>query len=53
MVEQTIDLTKLDTHSYVIKPEYDERLGKLAEKLFEVSSRESLNSFPWLTYVPD
>ncbi|KAJ7442219.1 muts domain V-domain-containing protein [Mycena galericulata] len=27
MVEQTIDLEELDRHNYVIKPEYDERLG--------------------------
>ncbi|KAJ6578594.1 DNA mismatch repair protein [Mycena sp. CBHHK59/15] len=36
MVEQTIDLEELDNHNYVIKPDYDERLGELAEKLAEV-----------------
>jgi DNA mismatch repair protein MSH2 len=36
MVEQTIDLEELDRHNYVIKPEYDENLGALAEKLNEV-----------------
>ncbi|KAJ7885085.1 muts domain V-domain-containing protein [Mycena olivaceomarginata] len=35
MVEQTIDLEELDRHNYVIKPEYDENLGALAEKLNE------------------
>ncbi|KAJ7021388.1 muts domain V-domain-containing protein [Mycena alexandri] len=33
MVEQTIDLEQLDSHKYVIKPEYDDQLGALAEKL--------------------
>lgn len=45
MVEQTLDLEELDNHNYVIKPDYDERLGELAEKLGEVeasSSRVSL-----------
>ncbi|KAJ7652226.1 DNA mismatch repair protein [Mycena rosella] len=36
MVEQTIDLEELDRHNYVIKPEYDERLGSFAAKLDEV-----------------
>ncbi|KAJ7867618.1 DNA mismatch repair protein MutS [Mycena leptocephala] len=36
MVEHTIDLEELDRHNYVIKPEYDEQLGALAEKLAEV-----------------
>ncbi|KAF8217826.1 DNA mismatch repair protein [Mycena galopus ATCC 62051] len=35
MVEQTIDLEELDRHNYVIKPEYDENLGAIAEKLSE------------------
>ncbi|KAJ7221858.1 DNA mismatch repair protein [Mycena haematopus] len=35
MVEQTIDLEELDRHNYVIKPEYDDNLGALAEKLSE------------------
>ncbi|KAJ7717304.1 muts domain V-domain-containing protein [Mycena maculata] len=38
MVEQTIDLEELDRHNYVIKPEYDERLGSFATKLAEVSA---------------
>ncbi|KAJ7018434.1 hypothetical protein C8F04DRAFT_1277735 [Mycena alexandri] len=33
MVEQTIDLEQLDSHKYVIKPEYDDQLGALPEKL--------------------
>ncbi|KAJ7512587.1 muts domain V-domain-containing protein [Mycena galericulata] len=37
MVEQTIDLEELDRHNYVIKPEYDERLGALAKNLAKVS----------------
>ena len=37
MVEQTLDLEELDRHNYVIKPDYDERLGALSEKLQEVS----------------
>ncbi|KAJ7138470.1 muts domain V-domain-containing protein [Mycena crocata] len=36
MVEQTIDLEELDRHNYVIKPEYDARLGDLADKLDKV-----------------
>lgn len=36
MVEQTLDLTELERHNFVIKPDYDERLQKLADKLFEV-----------------
>lgn len=36
MVEQTIDLTELDNHRFVIKPDYDERLMELAEKMVEV-----------------
>jgi hypothetical protein len=36
MVEQTIDLEELDRHKYVIKPEYDERLGEFAKLLNEV-----------------
>ncbi|KDQ06534.1 hypothetical protein BOTBODRAFT_140987 [Botryobasidium botryosum FD-172 SS1] len=35
MVEQTLDLSQLDNHMYVIKPEYDESLQELAEKLAE------------------
>ena len=36
MVEQTIDLAELDNHRFVIKPDYDERLKELAEKMVEV-----------------
>ncbi|KAF7348478.1 DNA mismatch repair protein 2 [Mycena venus] len=35
MVEHTIDLEELDRHNYVIKPEYDDNLGVIAEKLNE------------------
>ncbi|KAK7046831.1 DNA mismatch repair protein 2 [Favolaschia claudopus] len=35
MVEHTIDLDELDRHNYVIKPEYDENLGAIAESLSE------------------
>ena len=33
MVEQTLDLSDNSSHTYVIKPEYDERLQDLAEQL--------------------
>lgn len=33
MVEQTLDLSDTTSHTYVIKPEYDERLQDLAEQL--------------------
>ncbi|CAE6337838.1 unnamed protein product [Rhizoctonia solani] len=36
MVEQTIDLKELDRHNYVIKPDYDQNLKRLALKLSEV-----------------
>lgn len=36
MVEQTIDLDQLKNHQYVIKPEYDESLQVLADKLSEI-----------------
>lgn len=36
MVEQTIDLKELDRHNYVIKPDYDQNLKRLAMKLSEV-----------------
>src|ERR1700728_2756378 len=36
MVEQTLDLSELDKHNYAIKPDYDDRLKELAEKLTEV-----------------
>jgi hypothetical protein len=50
MVEHTIDLEELDRHNYVIKPEYDEQLGALAEKLAEVcplfsTPRDSITHF--------
>ena len=33
MVEQTLDLSELDRHNYVIKPDYDPRLRKLADQI--------------------
>lgn len=33
MVEQTLDLSDTSSHTYVIKPEYDDRLQDLAEQL--------------------
>lgn len=36
MVEQTLDLNELDRHNYVIKPDYDARLRKLADQLRRV-----------------
>jgi len=36
MVEQTLDLSELDNHNYAIKPDYDDRLKVLADKLTEV-----------------
>ncbi|KAG9092397.1 MutS-like protein [Ceratobasidium sp. 370] len=36
MVEQTIDLKELDRHNYVIKPDYDQSLKRLAMKLSEI-----------------
>lgn len=33
MVEETIDLDELDRHNFVIKPEFDETLGQLKERL--------------------
>ncbi|KAF8156677.1 DNA mismatch repair protein MSH2 [Crassisporium funariophilum] len=36
MVEQTLDLTELENHNYVIKPDYDPRLQELAERLVQV-----------------
>ncbi|KAL4078153.1 muts domain V-domain-containing protein [Scleroderma yunnanense] len=36
MVETTLDLASLDTHTYTIKPEYDEGLQALASKLMEL-----------------
>lgn len=36
MVESTLDLEELENHNYAIKPDYDERLQTLADKLVEV-----------------
>ena len=36
MVENTIDLDELSSHNFVIKPDYDERLRELADKLMEI-----------------
>jgi DNA mismatch repair ATPase MutS len=33
MVEQTLDLSELERHNYVIKPDYDPRLRKLADQI--------------------
>ncbi|KAI9568665.1 DNA mismatch repair protein [Boletus coccyginus] len=42
MVETTLDLASLDTHTYTIKPEYDEGLQRLATKLME--ARDGLDA---------
>ncbi|KAH8110312.1 DNA mismatch repair protein MSH2 [Phellopilus nigrolimitatus] len=42
MVEQTLDLDELSSHNFVIKPDYDDRLRELADKLMEV--RDGLDS---------
>lgn len=36
MVEQTLDLDELSSHNFVIKPDYDDRLRELADKLMEI-----------------
>ncbi|KAG1850182.1 DNA mismatch repair protein [Suillus subluteus] len=36
MVESTLDLEELENHNYAIKPDYDERLQALADKLVEI-----------------
>ncbi|KAI0777272.1 DNA mismatch repair protein [Trametes elegans] len=36
MVQQTLDLDELENHNFVIKPDYDDRLRELADKLSEV-----------------
>lgn len=41
MVEETIDLDQLDNHNIVIKPEYDNELKKISEKLTEVGRSSS------------
>lgn len=33
MVQQTLDLDELENHNFVIKPDYDEKLQELADKL--------------------
>jgi DNA mismatch repair ATPase MutS len=33
MVEQTLDLSELERHNYVIRPDYDPRLRKLADQI--------------------
>lgn len=43
MVETTLDLASLDTHTYTLKPEYDEGLQALAEKLMEVTSLSEIS----------
>ncbi|KAL4247478.1 DNA mismatch repair protein MSH3 [Abortiporus biennis] len=35
MVQQTLDLDELENHNFVIKPDYDEKLQELANKLGE------------------
>lgn len=42
MVEQTIDLSQLSSHSFVIKPEYNAKLQELTESLEE--ARDALDS---------
>ncbi|OCH84761.1 hypothetical protein OBBRIDRAFT_839474 [Obba rivulosa] len=42
MVEQTLDLDELQNHNFVIKPDFDERLQILADKLKEI--RDGLDS---------
>lgn len=44
MVEHTLDLSELDRHNYVIKPDYDPRLQELADKLAEVRPSHILSS---------
>ena len=39
LVEQTIDLDELSSHNFVIKPDYDEQLKELSEKLIEIRDR--------------
>lgn len=42
MVETTLDLASLETHTYTIKPEYDDGLQALATKLMEVANSYTL-----------
>lgn len=42
MVQQTLDLDELENHNFVIKPDYDEKLQELADKLKVV--RDGLDS---------
>ncbi len=46
MVEQTLDLTQLEHHAYVIKPEFDPRLQEYAEQLKEVGRTQNVLSVP-------
>ncbi|KAI5890640.1 DNA mismatch repair protein [Schizophyllum commune H4-8] len=39
MVEQTLDLDQLDNHNYVVKPDYDEQLQELHNKLQEATEK--------------
>ena len=39
MVQQTLDLDELENHNFVIKPDYDEQLKELSEKLIEIRDR--------------
>jgi DNA mismatch repair protein MSH2 len=43
MVESTLDLAELENHNYAIKPDYDERLQALADKLSEVHQYDYQN----------
>lgn len=36
MVQQTLDLDELENHRFVIKPDYDDRLRALADKLSNI-----------------
>ena len=36
MVQQTLDLDELENHNFVIKPDYDDRLRALADKLSDI-----------------
>jgi hypothetical protein len=49
MVEQTLDLSELDHHNYVIKPEYDQHLQELADRLMKVRVLFVLWSMNYMT----
>ena len=54
MVEQTLDLDELESHNYVIKPDYDPRLRELADKLTEVcTTYEGVGVRYWRSQVRD